>query len=178
MIWNYVLHFGNWNCVVQVMTNQYILNSKLCLVDIDINISVLLSHVINIGSVLYILFTLRSSPFITDWRPDDFICLDGGCACGSICCNAACSSISRHIRLSTGLFTGSSCSPTLLLSTRTWIRGWILPVITPLHRGVFNQSSNILGNKVSSLVINLQVRDTTDCLSFLMKRCTFLNVIE
>ena len=144
------------------------------------DISVVLSHVSNIGSVLYTLFTLRSSPFITDWTPDDFICLGGGCACGFICCNA-CSSTPRHIRLSTGLFTGSSCASTLPLSTRPWIGGRILPVPTPVHRGVFSQSSNILGNKVSSLVINLQVRDMTDCLSLLVKRCTsnsFLNVIE
>jgi hypothetical protein len=51
-------------------------------------------------------------------------------------------------------------------------------VITPLHRGVFYQSSNLLGYKVyflvinrafkiSPLVINLQVRDTTDCLGLL-----------
>jgi hypothetical protein len=139
----------------------------LSLVDFDINISVLLSHVINIGSVLYTLFTLRSSPFITAWTPDQFICFGGGCACGYICCNAACSSTPRHIRLSSGLFTGSSCSSTLPLSTRPWIGGWILPILTPLHRGVFNQSSNILGYKVSSLVINLPVRDTTDCLSLL-----------
>jgi hypothetical protein len=91
------------------------------LVDFDINISVVLSHVINIGSVLYTLVTLRPSPFITDWMPDDFICLGSGCICGSICCNAACSSTPRHIRLSTGLFTGSSCSSTLLLNTRHWI---------------------------------------------------------
>jgi hypothetical protein len=76
--------------------------------------SVSLSQVINIGSVLYTLFTLRSSPFITAWTPDDFICLGGGCACGFICCNAACSSTPRHIRLSTGLFTGSSCSSTIV----------------------------------------------------------------
>jgi hypothetical protein len=139
----------------------------LSLVDFDINISVLLSHVINIGYVLYTLFTLRSSAFITDWTPDDFICLGGGCAWGSICCNVACSSTPRHIRLSTGLFTGSSCSSTLLLSTRHWIGDRILTVVAPLHRDVFNRSSNILGYNVSSLVINLQVRDTTDCLSLL-----------
>jgi hypothetical protein len=183
VIGNYVLHFGNWNCVLQVMTNQYILKFQIVsLVDFDIDISVLLSHVSNIGSVLYTLFTLRSSPFITAaWTPDDFICLGGGCACGFIYCNAACLSTPRHIRLSTGLFTGSSCASTLPLSTRPWIGGRILPVLTPVHRGVFSQSSNILGNKVSSLVINLQVRDTTDCLSLLVKRCTgnsFLNVIE
>jgi hypothetical protein len=140
-----------------------------------------LSHVINKWSVLYTLFTLRSSPFITDWTLDDFTCLGGGCACGSICCNAACSSTPRHIRLSTGLFTVSSCASTLLLSTYPWIGGRILPDPTPVHRGVISQSSNILGNKVSSLVINLQVRDTTDCLCLLVKRCTgnsFLNVIE
>jgi hypothetical protein len=49
------------------------------LVDFDINISASLSHVINKWSVLYTLFTLRSSPFITLWTPDDFICLGGGC---------------------------------------------------------------------------------------------------
>ena len=38
----------------------------LSLVDFDINISVVLSHVINIASVLHTLLTLRSSPFITD----------------------------------------------------------------------------------------------------------------
>jgi hypothetical protein len=148
------------------------------LVDFDINISVSLSHVSNIGSVLCTLFTLRSSPCITAWTPDDFISLGGGCACGSICCNVACSSTARHIRISTGIFTGSSCSTTLPLSTRPWIGGRVLPVLTPLHRGVFYQSSNILGYKAyflvinrafkaSPLVINLQVRDTTDFLGLL-----------
>ena len=178
------LCFTHWQLKLCRTSNDksvYLKFQILSLVDFDIHISVLLSHVINTGPVLYTFFTLRSSPFITDWTPDDFICLGGGCACGFICCNAACSSTPRHIRLSTGLFTGSSCASTLLLSTRPWIGGRILPVITPLHRGVFSQSSNILGDKVSSLVINLQVRDTTDCLSLLVKRCTgnsFLNVIE
>ena len=148
------------------------------LVDFDIHISVSLSHVINIWFVLYTLFTLRSPPFIIAWMPDDFICIGGGCAFGSFCCNAAYSSIPRHIRLSTGLFTGSSCSSTLPLSTRPWIGGQVLPILTPLHRGVFYQSSNIMGYKVSflvnnwafkdsRLVINLQVRDTSDCLGLL-----------
>ena len=151
---------------------------NLSLVNFDIDISVSLSHAGNIESVLYILFTLRSSPFITAWTPDDVICLGGGCACGFICCNAACSSTPRHIRLSTGLFTGSSCASTLPLSTDSWIGGRILPVPTPVHRGVFSQSSNILGNKVSSLVINWafkvfpvvinwQVRNATDILGLL-----------
>jgi hypothetical protein len=33
VIRNYVLHFGNWNGVVKVMTKQYILNSKNLQVD-------------------------------------------------------------------------------------------------------------------------------------------------
>jgi hypothetical protein len=152
------LCFTLWQLKLCRKSNDNSVYSKfqiLSLVDFDLNISVLLSHVVNIGSVLYTLFTLRSSPFITDWTTDDFICLGGGCACCSICCNAACSSTPRHIRISTGLFTGSSCSSTLLLSTPHWIGGRTLPVLTPLHRGVFNQSSNILGYQVSSLVINL-----------------------
>jgi hypothetical protein len=67
---------------------------------------------------------------------------------------------------------------TLPLSTCPWIGGQVLPILTPLHRGVFYQSSNIMGYKVSSLVnnwafkdsrlvINLQVRDTSDCLGLL-----------
>ena len=150
-------------------------------VEFDINISVSLSHVINIWSVLYTLFTLQTSPFIAVWTPYDFICLGGGCACVSFCCSDACPSTPRHIRLSNGLVTGSSCSSTIPLSTGPWSGGWIVPVLTPLQRGVFNQSSNILGYKVSPLVMNLQVKDTTDCLSLLVKRCTgnsFLNVIE
>jgi hypothetical protein len=148
------------------------------LVDFDINISVSLSHVINIGSVLYTLFTLQTSPFITAWTPEDFIGLCGGCACGSFCCNAACSSTPRHIRLSNGIFTGSSYSSTLRLMTLPWSRGWILPVLTALLRGVFYQGSNILGYTVSSCVINwafkvstlvifFQVKDTTDSLGLL-----------
>ena len=128
--------------------------------DFDITISVSLSHVINKWSVLYTLFTLRSSPFITAWTPDDFICIGGGCACGSFCCNAACSSIPRHIRLLTELFTGSSCSSTLPLSTCPWIGGHVLSILTPLHRGVFYQSSNIMGYKVSSLVNNWAFKDS------------------
>ena len=149
--------------------------------DFDIHISVSLSHVSNIGSVLVTLFTIRSSSCITAWTPDDFICIGGGCACGSIFCNVACSSTPRHIRLSTGLFTGSSFSTTLPLSTRPWIGGRVISVLTPLHRGVFYQSSNLLGYKVyflvinwafkiSRLVINLQVRDATDFLGLLSEK--------
>ena len=151
---------------------------NLSLVVFDINISVSLSYVSNIGSVLVTLFTIRSSSCITAWTPDDFICICGGYAYGSIFFNVACSSTPRHIRLSTGLFTGSSCSTTLPLSIRPCIGGRVLPVLTPLHRGVLYQSSNLLGYKVyflvinwavkvSPLVINLQVRDTTDCLGLL-----------
>ena len=107
----------------------------LSLVDFDINISVSLSHVSNIGSV-YTLFTLRSSPFITAWTPTDFICLGCGCACGSICCSAGCSSTPCRLRLSTGIFYGSSCSIDLPLSTRPWIGGCALPLITPLPLGM------------------------------------------
>ena len=144
----------------------------------DIHISVSLSHVSNIGCVLVTLFTIRSSSCITAWTPDDFICIGGGCTCGSIFFNVACSSTPRHIRLSTDLFTGSSFSTTLHLSTRPWIGSRVIYVLTPLHRGVFYQSSNLLGYKVyflvinwafkmSPLVINLQVKDTTDCLGLL-----------
>ena len=148
------------------------------LVDFNINISVALPHVINIASALHELFTLRSSPFISAWTPDHFICFGGGCGCGSFCCNAACSSTPGHIHLSTGMFTVSSCSSTLPLSTRPSIGDRVLHVLTPLHRGVFYQRSNTLGCKVCSLVINwafkvsplvinLQVKDTTDSLGLL-----------
>jgi hypothetical protein len=75
--------------------------------------------------------------------------LGGGCACGSICCNAACSSTPRHIRLSTGLFTVSSCSSTLLPSTRPSIEDQILPVMTPLQQYP-GLSSLLLGNQLAS----------------------------
>jgi len=176
LIRNYVLHLQL--CRKSNDKLEYSKFQIVSLVDFDINISVSLSHVINIGSILYELFTLRSSPFITAWTLDDFICIGGGCACGSFGWNDACSSTPRHIPLSTGLFTGSSCSPTLHLSTRPSIEDRILQIIIPLHRGVCYQSSNIMGYKfcslvinwafkVSPLVINLQVKDTTDCLDLL-----------
>jgi hypothetical protein len=172
------LCFTLWQLQLCRTSNDKPVYSKfqiVSLVDFHITISVALSHVINIWSVLYTLLTLRSSSFITAWTPDDFICLGGGCGCGSFCYNDACSSTPRHIRLSTGLFTGSSCSATLHLSTRPSIEDRVLPSLTPLHRGVCYQSSNILGYTVCSLVINwavkvsplviiVQVRDTTDCL--------------
>jgi hypothetical protein len=98
------------------------------------------------------LFTLRSSPFITAWTPDIFICLGGGCGCGSFCYKAACSSTPRHIHLSTGIFTVSSCSSTLDTHPSNGDR--VLHVLTPLHRGVCYQISNIMGYSVCFLVIN------------------------
>jgi hypothetical protein len=151
------LCFTLWQLKLCRKSNDKPVYSKfqiVSLVDFDINISVAWSHVVNTGSVLYALFTLRSSPFITAWTPDDFICLDGGCGSGSFCCNAACSSTPRHIQLPTGIFTGSSCSSTLPLGTHPSIRDRVLHVLTPLHRGVCYQSSYILGYKVCSLVIN------------------------
>jgi hypothetical protein len=79
---------------------------------------------------LYYIHCLRYDPHhVYAWTPDILICLGGGCACVSVCCNAACSSTTRHMPLSNDLFTGSPCSPTLPLSTRHWYGGWILPVL-------------------------------------------------
>jgi hypothetical protein len=146
------MFFSLWQLKLCPKSNDKSVYSKfqiLSLVDFDINISVTLLHVNNIGSVLNTLFTLRSSPFITA----DFICFGGGCACGFICCSAGCSLTPHRLRLSTGLFNGSSCSPTLPPYTCPLIRGRALPLLTPLPLGIFYQRSNILGYKVSSLVI-------------------------
>jgi hypothetical protein len=58
-------------CLLCRIGNDKTVYSKfqiVSLVDFDINISVELWHVTNIGSVLYALLTLRSSPFITSER--------------------------------------------------------------------------------------------------------------
>ena len=139
----------------------YLLN---CLFNgFKINISVSLSHVGNIGSVLYTLFTCLSSPFTTarlfhllGWWLRMWIYL-----------------MQCYIFINSSSYTPINWSIYWFLlfilphSTRPYIGGRVLPFLTPIHRGVFNQSSNILGYKVSSLVIKLQVRDATDCLGLL-----------
>jgi hypothetical protein len=117
----------------------------LSLVDFDINISVSLSHVINIGSVLYTLFTLRSSPALQQIEPHTQPPPKQMKSSGVqsvingedrnvnnvyntdpmliTCDNETDIFISKSTKdkIWNGLFTGSSCSSTLLLSTHHWI---------------------------------------------------------